>query len=66
MNKDYGHISIPFYIRELRCDINISLPHQYTCNSLFLKKSPTEQAEYIRRETDDLQTFFSRLPQFLK
>ena len=66
VNKDYGHISIPFYIRELRCDINISLPHQYTCNSLFLKKSPTEQAEYIRRETDDLQTFFSRLPQFLK
>lgn len=66
VTKDYGHITIPFFIHEFSCDINVSLPHQYTCNSVFLKKSPPEQAEYIRRETEDLRDFFAGMPDFLK
>lgn len=66
VNRDYGHISIPFFIHEFQCDINVSLPHQYTCNSLFLKKTPPEQSEYIRRETEDLRLFFSTIPSLLK
>ena len=65
INKDYGHVTIPFYIKEIDCNINISLPYHYTCNSNFIKKNPPQQAEFLTDEIADLKEFFTGFPDMI-
>ncbi len=64
--RDYGTVTVPMHIRELDCDLRISLPRHYTCSGAFLLKTPQEQAEYVAADMAELRTFFARLPELLR
>ena len=65
VNKDYGNLTIPFFISNVDAEFALQIPSHYNSERGFIELSSYDQMWILDKDIASLKKFFENLPTYI-